>query len=115
MLLRTLNTALQPFRGSYHGTRIVINTFSNLNLDAIERWDLHPEGFQSAWQEELSNMCNNPERDPESLQVAQVLNRADLHEPCAELRSQVRNMNGHRAQKYLFRQGSYTYVIRGKA
>ncbi|KAH7093653.1 hypothetical protein FB567DRAFT_610209 [Paraphoma chrysanthemicola] len=111
--LRWLNEALRPFRSSYHGTRIVIETF----LQLIN--NVHPEAGTAQthvrWQKALSDLRDPhhvDHRDPESLQVAQVLSRLPCLEVMAELFEKLKHCNGNPWSSYKSRLGGYSSVTR---
>jgi hypothetical protein len=106
--LSSLDKALEPFYGSYHGTRIVIITFSAImevskilstDADRLRVWHRLLEGLRSLTQKLY--------RDPESLQVAQILTRANALEVFGEVAS-----NAHAECREIFAShvGSYSEV-----
>jgi len=115
VVLSTLNQALLPFRGSYHCTRIVIGVFSNLIDDLCSLEAPTDAELQEKWQDELTGMREEPERDPESLQVVQILSRFDCREVWNELKTHLHNLNGDWHETYLSKPGSYWCVRRVNA
>ena len=114
MSLHSLNQALRPFRGSYHSTRLVITSFCTL-LGWAES-ERSTAQFQDLWQLHLSLLRDPDEhdyyRDPESLQVAQVLSKLRCLDDLAELRVNKHLLHGRGSDTRQSKVGSYTSVSR---
>jgi len=76
--LSCLNTTLEKFHGAYHGTRIALTVFGRLLcLSYLSNTD---QQRHEQWQKLMTALrcpTSTMYRDPESLQVAQVLSRQD--------------------------------------
>lgn len=85
--LHSLNKALEPFRGSYDGTRLTLNAFCILLANCSRH--LSTDEHHEEWQQHLASLrnsyCTALYRDPDSLQVAQVDSRANFLEILREI------------------------------
>lgn len=92
--LPLLNIALEPFHGSFYGTKLIIEAFDSTLVRAEARVNPAKNGKEmcSRWQH-LLERHRDPDsrsfRDPESLQVAQVLARYNGVDVCQEMANTI--------------------------
>jgi hypothetical protein len=118
----SLNKVLAPFYGSFWGTRIAIFCSANLLQEILELGDNLSPGdkethMRQYWHQMLQGL-RNPNytyyyKDPESLQVAQVLARLDSFELTQELATKSKYMNGQVLDAWASQGDNYFTVARG--
>jgi hypothetical protein len=118
----SLNKVLAPFYGSFWGTRIAIFCSANLLQEFLELGNNLSSGdkethMKQHWHQMLEGLrnpsCTYYYKDPESLQVAQVLARLDPLELTQEFATKSKYMNGQVLDAWASKGDNYFTVARG--
>jgi hypothetical protein len=103
-----LNTTLEKFHGAYHGTRITLTIFGRLLcLSHLFQTDQQRHVQWQRLMTALRSPGSKMYRDPESLQVAQVLSRQD---PLGVLEELHQSDGGHCHAICRHKDGSYSEI-----